>query len=311
MKKIDKLYIGAFLCLLSVIAWGGMFPVMEVALKVIDPFYFTLFRYGSASIIFLIMLYFIEGKNSFKLESNLFSLWLYGSAGFAGFGFFVFWGQQIIGGFHGAIAAAAIMATMPFMGAILNKFLNKTKLAAFTGFAILAGLFGVLLIITSGDMNRLMSLKLSLGGDILIVAGAFCWVFYTMGITKFQSWSPLRYTALTSIFGVFTLLILIVIITSAGLLKVPGIAVIWYVRWELLYMILIAAVMAAFTWNAGNRIIHPINGVLFMNFVPVTTFIIAILGNQRVSYIEYLGAFIVISALVFNNIYVRKKVKSA
>ena len=76
-------------------------------------------------------------------------------------------------------------------------------------------------------------------------------------------------------------------------------------------MILIAAVMAAFTWNAGNRIIHPINGVLFMNFVPVTTFIIAILGNQRVSYIEYLGAFIVISALVFNNIYVRKKVKSA
>jgi drug/metabolite transporter (DMT)-like permease len=102
MKKIDKLYIGAFLCLLSVIAWGGMFPIMEVALKVIDPFYFTLFRYGSASVIFLIMLYFIEGKSSFKLEGKWFSVWIYGSAGFAGFGFFVFWGQQIIGGFHGA-----------------------------------------------------------------------------------------------------------------------------------------------------------------------------------------------------------------
>ncbi|MHB1665731.1 MAG: DMT family transporter [bacterium] len=311
MEKTSKIYIGAFLCLLSVIAWGGMFPVMEVALKVIDPFYFTLFRYGSASVIFLIMLYFIEGKSSFKLEGKWFSVLVYGSAGFAGFGFFVFWGQQIIGGFHGAIVAAAIMATMPFMGAILNKFINKTKLAAFTGFAILAGLFGVLLIITKGDINRLMSLKLSFGGDILIVAGAFCWVFYTMGIIKFQSWSPLRYTALTSIFGVFTILILIIIITSAGLLKIPSIAVISSVWWELLYMILIAGVMAVFTWNAGNRAIHPINGVLFLNFVPVTTFIIAILGNRKIYNIEYLGALIIILSLIFNNLYIRKKIKSA
>ncbi|MHB8232525.1 MAG: hypothetical protein ACYDDB_06460 [bacterium] len=71
MKKIDKIYIGAFLCLLFVTAWEGMFPRMEVALKVIGPFYFTLFRYASSSVIFLFMLYSIEGKNSFKLESNI------------------------------------------------------------------------------------------------------------------------------------------------------------------------------------------------------------------------------------------------
>ncbi|MFW0883535.1 DMT family transporter [Candidatus Acidulodesulfobacterium sp. H_13] len=307
MKHINKLYVGIFLCLLSAIVWGGMFPIMGIVLKVIDPFYLTLFRYAPASVIFLSMLYFIEGKNSFKLEGRWFSVWVYGSVGFAGFGFFVWWGQQIIGGFHGAIVAAAIMATMPFMGAILNKFLNKTKLAVFTGFAILAGLFGVLLIVTQGDIGRLMSLRLSLGGDILIVAGAFCWVFYTMGITKFPKWSPLRYTALTSIFGFFTILILIIIMTSVGLLRVPGVAAVSSVWWEILYMIFISAVLGVFAWNAGNRIIHPINGVLFLNFVPVTTLMIAILDDQSLSYIEYIGVFIVISALIFNNLYIRKK----
>lgn len=130
------------------------------------------------------MLYLIEGKSSLKLEGKWFSVWIYGSAGFAGFGFFVFCGQQIIGGFHGAIVAAAIMATMPFMGAILNKFLNKTKLAAFTGFAILAGLFDVLLIITSGDINRLMSLKLSFGGRYLDCSRSFLLGFLYYGHHK-------------------------------------------------------------------------------------------------------------------------------
>ena len=64
--------LGSFLCLLAVTAWGFMFPVMANALQFIDPFFFTTIRYGSAAIIFLILLLITEGKTSLRLEKNTF-----------------------------------------------------------------------------------------------------------------------------------------------------------------------------------------------------------------------------------------------
>ena len=64
--------LGSFLCLLAVTAWGFMFPVMANALQFIDPFFFTTIRYGSATIIFLILLLITEGKTSLRLEKEHF-----------------------------------------------------------------------------------------------------------------------------------------------------------------------------------------------------------------------------------------------
>ena len=96
---------------------------------------------------------------------------------------------------------------------------------------------------------------------------------------------------------------------SLGWLHVPAANEISGVWRELSYMILIAGVMAVFTWNAGNKIIEPVNGVLFINAVPVTTLIIASLSGHRVTLLEMSGALLVIAALVLNNIYQRKDLK--
>ena len=39
MKR--KGILGLLMCLIAVLSWGGMFPIMEPALKIMDPFYFT------------------------------------------------------------------------------------------------------------------------------------------------------------------------------------------------------------------------------------------------------------------------------
>lgn len=66
MKR--KGILGLLMCLIAVLSWGGMFPIMEPALKIMDPFYFTLFRYGSVAIIFAVLLFFIEGPKAFNPE---------------------------------------------------------------------------------------------------------------------------------------------------------------------------------------------------------------------------------------------------
>jgi len=76
------------------------------------------------------------------------------------------------------------------------------------------------------------------------------------------------------------------------------------------YVVLIAAVVAVLSWNSGIRLLGPQNGTLFMNFVPITTFTIAIVrGYQPVS-AELVGAGITIGALVAANLYARQAIAS-
>jgi drug/metabolite transporter (DMT)-like permease len=88
---------GVLCCLLAVISWGAMYPIMSLALTIIDPFSFTLIRYSIAGIFFLLFGYFKEGKELFSVNGKHLLLWFVGSAGFAGFGFFVFLGQKMTG----------------------------------------------------------------------------------------------------------------------------------------------------------------------------------------------------------------------
>ena len=70
------------------------------------------------------------------------------------------------------------------------------------------------------------------------------------------------------------------------------------VRFELLYMSIIAGVIAVFCWNAGNRYISSINGILFMNLVPVLALIGSIFRGYTVDKIEVAGASLTIIALL-------------
>ena len=88
----NRMTLGVLLCLTAVSSWGGMFPVMEHALRFMDPFYLTMVRYGIASLLFLSMLYASEGRRALATEGRAASLWVFGSMGFAGFGFLVFFG---------------------------------------------------------------------------------------------------------------------------------------------------------------------------------------------------------------------------
>jgi drug/metabolite transporter (DMT)-like permease len=61
-------------------------------------------------------------------------------------------------------------------------------------------------------------------------------------------------------------------------------------------------VLAVLCWNAGNKILGATHGVLFINFVPVTVFAIRIAQGHRFAPIEFLGAALVIGALIANNL---------
>ncbi len=307
----NRMTLGVLLCLTAVSSWGGMFPVMEHALRFMDPFYLTMVRYGIASLLFLSMLYASEGRRALATEGRAASLWVFGSMGFAGFGFLVFFGQQKISGHEGVVNAAVIMATMPLMSAIVTWLTSGKRPTTFTLAAIVLAFIGVFLVVTKGDIRLLKSMDSRFLADLAILAGAFCWVFYTWGGSRFSEWSPLRYTALTCALGTITVAGLTGFGTAAGWLHVPHGSQLHSVAWDLGYMVMVAGIFGVFAWNAGNRLLGSVNGVLFINLVPVVALAISVISGEKASPGELAGALLVIASLVSNNLLGRPEFRFA
>src|SRR2546430_11314082 len=110
---------GVMFCSFAVLSWGGMFPVMSSALKWVNPFVFTAIRYTLAGALFVALLWRREGRAALRYEGRGWLAWLFGSLGFAGFGFLVFLGPKMAGP-AGALSAPGMMALIAPLPLILK-----------------------------------------------------------------------------------------------------------------------------------------------------------------------------------------------
>lgn len=304
--KQESVIKGALLCSIAGIAWGAQFPIAGDAMHHIDPFYFTLIRYASVAVILLILLAIIEGKKALSFEGRWKSLWFFGTMAFTVYNFLVFLGQKMTGS-SGAILASIMMSMIPVGSVIVMWSWKKVKPSGVTLTCVIIALIGVLIVVSKGNISYFASAISNLVPALIMLIGVLGWVVYTVGGSNFPSWSPLRYTALSCVLGTFSALIIVVICTLAGVLKVPTAHTVASIGWDMSYMIVIAGVLAVFSWNAGNKILKPINGSLFINLVPVVAFIISVIGGYKMSGMEIFGAVITILALFGNNFNQRKK----
>lgn len=297
---------GVLLCLVATVSWGGMFPVMNSALKHIDPFTFTCMRYAIAGIAFLIVLLAMEGREGLSLKGEKVGLaWFFGTAGFAGFQFLVFLGQDLVGD-EGALIASIMMATMPLLGLLVNWVVRKVAppKVAF-GFIVLS-FIGVTLVITKGHYSELITDPQDYGAQLLIILGALCWVIYTYGATFFTAWSPVKYTTITTVLGLGSAVAITAVLLATKAVAVPSGGNVVTILPELAYMSLVAGFIGVLGWNMGNKILTPLNGVLFMDVVPVTAFTVSALTGVVPAAMQIVGACLTAGALIGNNLYLRR-----
>lgn len=304
--QTNKYLIGIICCLVATISWGAMFPVMTDALRFMDPFTFTAWRYSIAGVAFSALLLFREGSSAFSLCGERWGLaWLLGSAGFAGFGFLVFLGQQMIGA-SGALTASIMMATMPMLGLLVGWGLRKMRPPLLSFGFIFLSFCGVVLVITSGDLSAVLAEPSNYFANVPLILGALCWVLYTVGATYFPEWSPYKYTTLTTLLGLTTVFAVDIVLVFLEIIPHPTVVTTFKVAPHLIYMTLIAGFVGVLCWNIGNKIITPLNGVLFMDVVPITAFMLSAFNGVVPSNMQALGASITATALLMNNLYQRR-----
>ncbi|WP_042338248.1 DMT family transporter [Paraburkholderia ferrariae] len=302
---------GVASCLAATVLIGVMFPVMTDALRHIDPFTFTSLRYLIAGAGFAILLLRREGRAALRTDGqSLAFAWLLGSVGFCGFGSFVFLGQQL-GGREGALNASIMMATQPMMGLLLNAAVRRSAPPLLSFAFVLLSFTGVVLVITRGDLHAALQAPQHYAASGLIVLGALCWVIYTFGSAYFTRWSALKYTTFTTWLGLSTIIAVNVVLIALHAVDAPTPAALWAIVPHLIYMGPVAGFVAILCWISGNRILGPMNGVLFMDVVPITAFAVSALTGVVPDEAQIAGAALTASALVLNNVYLRQRARRA
>lgn len=298
---------GVLCCLIATLSFGFMFPVMTSALTRIDPFTFTSLRYLIAGAAFLVMLRIKEGPSALRPGGEPVALaWLLGSIGFAGFGFFVFLGQQLAGR-DGALTASIMMATQPMLGLLVNSIVRRILPPLYSFLFILLSFCGVALVVTKGNIAGLLSGPRDYSANALIVLGALCWVIYTFSASFFTKWSAFKYTTMTTWLGLTTIIAINLLLFVEHTVPVPTAEALLAIAPHLLYMGLIAGFVGILCWNLGNKILTPLNGMLFMDVVPITTFVVSSFAGVIPTHMQLVGASMTGSALILNNLYLRRR----
>lgn len=297
---------GALLCLFAAVAWGAMFPIAESALHHIDPFWFSGIRYSVVGILLTALLFFKEGKAAFiTTKGQTFKIWLLGLCGFTIYNFGVFWGQQQLGK-SGVLLASIMESFMPMLAVLFVWIVARKRPKMSTLACVITAFIGVVFVVTKGDLHSLANGGLKLLPLLSVFAGITGWVIYTVSSGQFAGWSALRFSTLSSLYGGFTTIAVVLVMTALGMVETPSVSTVTSIAPEMTFMIFVAGLLALLGWIQGVQLLKPINGMLFINFVPATTFIISVIQGYAVSSAELFGTLLIVGALIVNNLLSRR-----
>jgi drug/metabolite transporter (DMT)-like permease len=285
---------------LAIVCWTPLFSVAKRTLPVLDAFALGTARYGVAIAVLLALLGAIEGRRALGFGGRFVAATLVGLVGITGFNLFIWIGLVYTRPEHASI----ILALQSPLTALAVWLAWGQRPAPFTLGCVALAIAGVGLVVTQGDLANALGGG-SLLGDALILLGALSWVTYTLAASRFQGWSPLRFTVLTCIPGAAGLVIANVVAVAIGAAAVPSVGAVFSVGWQILYFSIGTVVLGVLGFNAGARALGPLNAILMLNLIPIGVFAIEASLGRSFAAIEIVGAAVVIAALVANNLYLR------
>ena len=291
---------------LTVACWTPLFSVAKRTLPYVDAFALGTLRYGIGVVLLVLILGAVEGRKSLRYDGRGLAATLFGLIGIAGFNLCVWVGL----GYTRPEHASVILALQSPLIALTVWLTRGQRPAGFTIACVALAFAGVALVVTKGDPAAALA-ELgrggALAGDLLVAAGAVCWMIYALGASRFPGWSPLRYTVLTCIPGLAGFVAANAFAIAAGIVAIPSVAAVAQVGWQIAYFSVCTVVLGVLGFNAATKRLGPLNTMLMLNLIPIGVFAIEAALGRRFAPIELVGAVLVVGALVANNLYQRAK----
>ena len=288
-------YIGILLATIAAVIWAGNFVIARGVNQQIPPITLAFFRWSLATLLMLpIALKKFRSELRILKKHKSYLFWV-ALSGITLFNTCLY----ISGHYTTAINMALISTTSsPIFATSLAILFIGERINKYRFMGMMVCLSGVLLLISKGSLQTLLSFTFSLG-DLWALAGAFSFAVYNVLVRK----KPATISATTfllAIFGLGTMLIL-----PGFLLEQTSAApIVWNkaLVMSLIYLGAGTSVISFLCWNAAIKRIGAGTTVLFGNLIPIISTIEAVVFlNEPFQQIHMISAGIVIAGLILAN----------
>jgi len=288
--------IGICFAVTATLIWSGNFIVARGVIKEIQPITLGFYRWFTATIIILPFAwkYFVAERGIFK--ENIWFFLLAAATGVSIFNTFVY-----VAGHYSSAINMVILGTCssPIMSIILSRIFLKEKIPALRIAGMIVCVIGILLLLSKGHLENLLSFRFS-KGDWWILAAAFSFAIYNTSVKKKPP-------------GMHPVNFLFVIFLTGTILLLP------FYLWELkneggfalnvanistiVYLGLGASVICFYIWNKAIAALGAGRTALFGNLIPVFSSIEAVLLlNEKITSIQVISFVVVVAGLVIANL---------
>lgn len=277
-------YFYYLLLLFTSLLWGGNFVVGKSLVDHASPITLTTLRWGIA-VICLIPLVWWKEKSLLPSRKAILPLLLMGSTGVVLFNLFQFLALD----FTSATNVGLISTLNMFSIAVFSYLFLREKINIFQISSMILSFVGVLLVLSKGHFDVLVSIGFN-KGDLFMVAAVCIWGLYSVCSKWAMTYTtPLKATLYSGVFGV-----LILIPFNVGRFEVENVDGA-FVQ-SILYTGIVSTVVCMLLWNIGVQKLGATTSGIFLNFNPIFTAILAfLLLGERMTWIQGIGSAIVIT----------------
>ena len=245
--------------------WGANFSIVKVALEELSPIAFNAIRFPVASLLLYVILR-ANGQVSLPERADRLRVVGLGVLGNVLYQNLFIFGLALTTAGNGSL----LLSTVPIWTVLLSVFLGHEHPSPLVWTGVFATLVGMILVVAGGPGLQLGGE--SLLGDLLMVAAAIAWSFYTVGSRNLiRRYGPLRVTAWTmwvGTIGLFLLGLPDILGTALGEVSVGA----WL---AVLYAGCFALTTAYVIWTRGVERIGSARTAAYSNLVPVVAMLVA------------------------------------
>ena len=292
---MSKNYLAYILLILATLFWSGNFIVGKFAtLFQIPPLSLNVYRWISVWLILMPFTYKEIYQNLPQIKKKWLVISFMGVITISTFNSVVYFALN----YTQVINAVLVLAAIPAATIVLSSLMNIEKTNIFQLIGLFLSITGIVVIISYGDIQKIISLNFN-KGDLWMLVCVVTWALYSTLLkkNKFE-------------FSQFSLIQLMV---SAGLLflipqlfyeKSIGLEVNFNKAFFLIlfYVVVFPAIAAYYCWQKGIEIIGPNRSSMFIQLMPLFSAVMAIIiFKEKFELYHFVGAAIIISGIYLSN----------
>ena len=280
---------------MTTLFWSGNFILGKFsALFQVPPFTLNFYRWLLVWII-LFPFTFSEIKNNLLfIKSNFSILFVLGITSISAFNSIVYYSLN----FTQVINAVLMLSAIPILTLLISNFLKIDQIKLLQVLGLCLSIFGVVIVISKGNFEIIKNLYFN-KGDLWMLIAALSWSIYSAFLKKIQlPFSQFSLIQVISTIGLIFLLPQFFYEKSQGselVLNLPTLFI-------LSYVVFFAAIGAYYCWQKAVSIIGPSKSTMFVQLIPLSSAILAIIIFKETFQLFHLfGALFILSGIYLSN----------